>query len=131
MAAARGTCDRVEAHSLDANHTHYALSQDPSATWDAFPASGNHWGAWAKWYTAYPRPVLKGFVLHNLEHGGIVFSYRCASNTGATCKAAEAQMISLARSLGGRRFIVTPDPTQPALYGIRAWRWTYLASCLD
>lgn len=117
--------------SPNTNHTHIAVGLDASQDWEAFPTSGNHWGAWSKWSTVYDKPIKRGFLLHNLEHGGLVFSYKCNSaNDSAACKSARDQLIAIAQTIGPR-VLVTPDPTQSTMFGIRAWRWAYTADCLD
>jgi hypothetical protein len=119
-------------HAVNINHTHYKVGADTSADWEAFPASGNHWGAWAAWGKVYDKPVRHGFLLHNLEHGGLVFSYKCASPTDSTaCKSAHDQIVALAQKFGQSRIIVTPDPTQPTMFAVRGWRYAYTSDCLD
>jgi hypothetical protein len=127
-----GQCtDGAEWHSPNTGHTHIRVGTS-ARDWESFPASGNHWGAWAKWGQDYPRAIQRGFLLHNLEHGGIVLSYKCSSPTeSADCKAAHAQLVELQQSFGENRVVITPDPTQPARFGVRAWRWAYSADCLD
>lgn len=122
-----------EWRSANTDHTHYRVgSEGAAAGWDPFPASGNHWGAWAPWNSVYDAPVKTGFVLHNLEHGGLVFSYKCASATESpACTQARDQLVALAQSLGVPRLVVTPDPSQPTMFAVRAWRWAYTADCLD
>jgi hypothetical protein len=96
------------------------------------PASGNHWGAWAKWGAIYTRPVKRGFYLHNLEHGGLVLSYGCSAPTeSAECAEAADNLTALANTFGEYRVIVTPDPQQPELYGIRGWRVGYQSECFN
>ena len=122
---------RVEWRSQNTDHTHYRVGeQGARAGWDTFPASGNHWGSWAKWNTVYPKAIQTGFLLHDLEHGGVVLSYKCSSNASAECKAAEAALIRVANGIGSR-VIVTPDPSQPSMYAVRAWRTAYSSDCLD
>jgi hypothetical protein len=116
--------------SPNTNHTHFRVGTDTSADWESFPVSGNHWGAWAKWSSVFPKAIKRGFLLHNLEHGGLVFSYRCDDNKSADCKAAEGKLLAIAKGLGPR-VIVTPDPTQPEMFAIRGWRYGYSSSCLD
>jgi hypothetical protein len=117
--------------SPNTHHTHIPVGKDASADWEAVPASGNHWGAWAAWSTIYDAPVKRGFLLHNLEHGGIVFSYRCKSAAGADCEKAAQELLDLAQTFGQSRVIITPDPTQTTLFAIRSWRWAYESDCLD
>jgi hypothetical protein len=118
-------------HSANTNHTHILVGKNAS-DWEPFPASGNHWGAWAEWNRDYTKPIKRGFLIHNLEHGGIVLSYNCSSPTAsADCRAAHAALLQLKESFGETRVVVTPDPTQPTRYGIRAWRWAYTSDCVD
>jgi hypothetical protein len=116
--------------SPNTNHNHIRVGSDASSDWEAFPTSGNHWGAWAPWSRAYPKPMKRGFMLHNLEHGGVVFSYKCESDQGASCAAARDKLVALAQQIGPR-VIVTPDPTQPEMFAIRGWRSGYSSSCFD
>ena len=116
--------------SPNTNHTHFKVGTDTSADWESFPASGNHWGAWAKWSSVYPKAIKRGFMLHNLEHGGLVFSYKCADNKSAACKDAQDKLVAIAQGIGPR-VLVTPDPTQPEMFAIRGWRYGYSSSCLD
>lgn len=124
---------RSEWRSANTDHTHYRVGeQGAAAGWDPFPASGNHWGAWAKWNTVYEKPVKTGFALHNLEHGGLVLSYKCSSPTESReCEEAQNQLVAIAGRVDGPRVIVTPDPTQPEMFAIRGWRWAYSSACLD
>ncbi len=39
------------------------------------PVSGEHYPVWARW-RIYTEVVPRGFWVHNLEHGGVVFLYR-------------------------------------------------------
>jgi hypothetical protein len=118
--------------SPNTNHTHYRVGTDTSSDWEPFPTSGNHWGAWAMWNTVYDKPMKRGFMMHNLEHGGVVLSYKCSGpSQSAACASAKAQLVQVAQSIPGPRVIVTADPMQPEMFAIRAWRWGYSSSCLD
>jgi hypothetical protein len=112
--------------------THLSLGDTEHGEWDSLPASGNHWGTWAHWGKVYSAPVLRGYYLHNLEHGGALLSYGCASaEESDACAAAEASLIELANSFGERRVLVTPDPDQPEMFAVRSWRWAYSSDCLE
>lgn len=118
-------------HTPETGHNHLRVGTQVS-TWGDFPAAGNHWGAWAKWNTTYTKPVKRGWYLHNLEHGGVVLSYACSSPTeSAECAEAAANLEALKAASGETRVIITPDPDQPAMYGVRAWRFGMLADCYD
>lgn len=127
-----GTCKTYKSyHSPNTNHTHFAVGTDTSSDWEAFPASGNHWGAWSPWNKVYTAPVKRAFLLHNLEHGGVVLSYKCDSNATTECAAAEGKLKDMATGMGLQRYLITPDPTQPELFAVRAWRWLFTSSCLN
>jgi hypothetical protein len=130
--ATGATCRAWEAwHSPNPNHTHMAVGTDTSADWEPMPASGNHWGAWAPWNKVYDKPIKRAFLLHNLEHGGLVFSYKCENGTSAACKDLRDKTVALAQAFGHGRILVTADPTQPEKFAVRAWRWVYSSDCLD
>ncbi len=114
----------------EANHLY--LGDIENGEWESLPASGNHWGTWAHWGKIYPKPVHRGYYLHNLEHGGAVFSYGCGSaDESEACAAAEAALIELAETFGERRVIITPDPDQPQMFAVRTWRWAYSSECMQ
>jgi hypothetical protein len=127
-----GTCTRSNAfRTPETGHTHLRVNTTVS-TWGDFPAAGNHWGAWAPWDRTYARPVKRGFYLHNLEHGGLVLSYGCSSPTqSAACQEAADNLEAAKAELGEARVIVTPDPDQPTMYGVRGWRMAYQSDCFD
>jgi hypothetical protein len=117
--------------SPNTDHTHILVGHSAS-DWEKYPASGNHWGSWAKWGVDYPKPILRGFLLHNLEHGGLVLSYKCSSASASSeCSDAHDALVHLAQSLHVPRFVITPDPSQPQMYGVRAWRMAYTSDCWD
>lgn len=126
-------CNAWSVHrSVVSGAMHIPVGDEESGDWESLPASGNHWGAWAPWGVIYPRPVLRGFYLHNLEHGGAVLSYGCSSrDESAACARAEDDLVALANAFGQNRVIVTPDPDQPTLYAVRTWRWAYASDCFD
>lgn len=111
---------------------HLPVGNTESGEWEALPSSGNHWGAWPVWGQVYDAPVLRGFLLHGLEHGGAVLSYRCESpDESDECAEAAAQLTALANDFGQRRIFVTPDPSQPTMFALRTWRWAYASDCLN
>ncbi len=118
-------------HSANTDHTHYRVTSTPPG-WESFPASGNHWGSWAAWDTVYTKPVERPFMIHDMEHGGIVLSYNCSSpDESSDCKQAASDLEALYKEFGKVRVIVTPDPKQPTRYAARAWRWGFQSDCFD
>jgi len=103
------------------------------------PSSGPHYPVWAA-YGVHSAPVSRGHYVHNLEHGAIVFLYRCsaADDCGAVARTLESIAASLPpdRECGldpavRHRVVITPDPLIDVPIAAAAWGWTYTADCLD
>ena len=104
------------------------------------PSSGPHYPIWAA-FQAYTTPVPRGYYVHDLEHGAIVFLYNCGS---AGCPEVVSTFQAASDSLpddpvcdqtGGPgvrvRTVITPDPLIPTKVAAVAWGWIYLADCAD
>jgi hypothetical protein len=91
------------------------------------PHSGPHYPTWVSW-TEHPRPVPRGNWVHNLEHGGIVFSYRCD-------EPCEAELDVLRQVMTDRpdlRILLTPDPDLDApRFAAVSWTWVYETDAPD
>lgn len=108
-------------------------------TWSTNPpSSGRHEAFWARWGFA-TSVIPRNNWVHNLEHGGVVFLYRCAD---ATCAEAVAlrQVVPLlpndpscALSDGTQRprVLVTPDPLIARPVSAVAWGRLYEADCVE
>lgn len=100
------------------------------------PSSGNHYGRWAAFKT-YTQPVPRGYYVHSLEHGAVVFLYNCPD--GCADDVAVLQKIAdslpddpLCQDMGVRhRVVITPDPLLPTRFAVSAWGWTLTAPCPD
>ncbi len=103
------------------------------------PSAGNHYPFWAMW-RSHGTPLPRGNWIHNLEHGGVVFLYRCASR--AACPEIAAKLEALAASLPAdpicvapirNRILITPDPELPegVTVAASAWGYTLHARCVD
>ena len=106
------------------------------------PCGGDHYAQWITW-GAHSIAIPPGNWVHNLEHGGVAFLYRCASR--AACPDVAAKMEALAASLpidpvctadgeGVRtRVVVVPDPDLPVGVEVAAAAWgnTLVARCWD
>jgi hypothetical protein len=119
---------------------HVAIGTD--IVWDSNPpSSGPHYPIWAA-FQAYSAPVPRGYYVHDLEHGAIVFAYNCADGD-ADCAdvAAALQAVSdalpddplcAATGQGVRvRTVITPDPLLDVPVAAAAWGYTYKAECVD
>jgi hypothetical protein len=103
------------------------------------PSSGNHFGSWAHW-GAWP-DLARGYWVHNLEHGGVAFLYRCAT---APCTATRDALVSVMNSLPvdpacmptdaeptRARVVITNDALITTPIAASAWGAVYEASCVD
>jgi hypothetical protein len=103
------------------------------------PSSGPHYPIWAA-YQAYTSPVPRGYYVHNLEHGAVVFLYNCGDG-GCPDVVAALQAASdaipddpLCTSAGQGvrvRTVITPDPLIDVPVAAAAWGWVYRAQCAD
>jgi hypothetical protein len=100
------------------------------------PAGGDHYGEWAA-FQSYDFPLPRGFVMHDLEHGAIVFSYNCPGGCPDEVAAAQALIDAqvedplCAGSGALRRALLLPDPTLDIRWGASAWGFTLRAECFD
>jgi hypothetical protein len=122
---------------LPASHvaigTPVAYSSDP-------PSSGPHYPVWAA-YQTWDHPVDPRYLVHNLEHGSIVFLYRCGAPGGCPdivsgLEAVEKTMFDDPLCTGAGegvrvRALVVPYPTLDVPVAAVGWGWIYRAACVD
>ncbi len=101
------------------------------------PSGGNHWPIWAS-YTQYTTPIPREMYVHDLEHGAIVLTYKCATSCPDVVAAltmvfdSEVDPICLGMGSGPiARMVLTPDPLLPTPIAAAAWGATYTATCID
>ncbi len=126
-------------------------------SWDSNPpSSGEHYPIWAA-FQEYTTPVPRGYYVHDLEHGAIVFLHNCdllagdagagadadagsTADAGAACDAIVAGLRQAVASMPTDplcdpsirvRYVLTPDPLIVHPVAAAAWGWTYNADCLD
>jgi hypothetical protein len=62
------------------------------------PTSGPHYGVWAT-YKTYDAPLPWGYLVHGMEHGGIVLSYDCTN--------CDSEILAMQTYIDG----LAPDPS--------------------
>ena len=108
----------------DEGQTHIPSNQKGTYKGRYPPTSGEHWGeTWADW-EIYDEPLPPEVFVHNLEHGGIVLLYRCAT----PCPRLVDQLRDLYRTFpraknGKVKMVVAPDPKIKPVIAIMAWTW--------
>lgn len=97
---------------------------------------GDHYGEWAAFQT-YDFAIPRGFLMHSMEHGAVVFSYNCDDGCPDEVAAAQALIDAQAEDplCDGtgtlRRAILVPDPTLDVRWGAGAWSDNLRAECFD
>ncbi|MEP7053373.1 MAG: DUF3105 domain-containing protein [Pseudomonadota bacterium] len=97
------------------------------------PVYGDHYPVWAA-YKSYAFPVPLGFLVHDLEHGAVVYLYNCADGCADEVAAAQAMIDALPvdpRCVDPvkHQVILTPDPTLPTRWAAVAWGHSLTAGC--
>lgn len=118
---------------------HVAPSSGPIAWLTNPPSSGPHYPTWARFGANGNIP--RGNWVHNLEHGGVAFLYRCDVDGGG-CDAPRDALISAAATIpndpacdpnaGPRlRVVITDDALIETPVAGAAWGWVYAADCVE
>ena len=100
------------------------------------PAGGDHYPVWAA-FQSYGFAVPRGFWVHDLEHGAVVYAYNCPD--GCSDEVATVQGLIDALPTDStcdgegvpRRVVLTPDPLLDVRWGVSAWGHTLRAKCVD
>jgi hypothetical protein len=134
-----GMCDVVTLAPDLLRAVHIPVGTD--AIYDSNPpSSGSHYDIWAA-YKEYASAVDRRYYVHDLEHGAIVFVYKCDDNASPACAAIVEgfrQVVAQitpdpACAAGGVavRTVITPDPLLDVPVAAAAWGHVYRASCVD
>jgi hypothetical protein len=131
---AGGACNVEPTTVTGLDQTHVATCSEVSYP-DNPPAGGNHYSQWAA-FQSYSFPVPRGFWVHDLEHGAVVYSYNCPD--GCAEEVAKVQALidalpadPLCSADTERRVVLTPDPLLDVRWGVSAWGFSLRADCVD
>jgi hypothetical protein len=123
-------CKVVEATSIEVESAQHVPTCTPVSYETNPPSGGNHWAVWAafkKYDTAVPREMY----VHDLEHGAIVFAFRCKEACPDVVAALSGVIDEVSDGCDPPRVILTPDPDLPTPIAAAAWGATYTATCID
>lgn len=130
----QGECGVVESRFSGGSRAHVEECSDVDYEMSP-PALGEHYPRWAAFGT-YDFPLSPGFLVHNLEHGAVVFFYDCPD--GCADEVAEVQAFidalpvdPLCAADVRRRVILVPRPGLGARWAASAWGFTLTGSCFD
>jgi hypothetical protein len=103
------------------------------------PTSGTHYPAWGHWDRTYAEALPRGYWVHNLEHGAVVFLWSCPDGCADDVARLTAMMAALPTDEACteppiyHRALVTEDPLMPpgVRFAASAWDVAMTANCLD
>jgi hypothetical protein len=132
-----GACNVEPKTVTGLSHEHVSVCSEVDYP-DNPPAGGNHYPVWAA-FQSYSFPVPRGFWVHDLEHGAVVYSYNCSdSPDGCPDEVQQVQALidalptdSACPASAPRRVVLTPDPLLDVRWGVSAWGVTLRATCVD
>lgn len=132
--APKGECRAVERHYSGETAMHRAECSDILYA-SSPPVFGDHYPAWAA-YGSYDYPVPLGYLVHDLEHGGVVFFYDCPGGCPDEVAAAEDAILALPddpRCSPAVRvqIVLAPAPGLGARWAASAWGYSLTAECFD
>jgi hypothetical protein len=100
------------------------------------PSSGPHYTTWAN-YQEYADPVDDRYLVHSLEHGAVLFLYKCED---AGCPEIVDALRAVRDAIPSDplcdpsirvRIIIAPRPANDVTIAAAAWGQTYRADCVD
>jgi hypothetical protein len=103
--------------------SHIETDSDPGQYNSDPPTSGPH----------YPQPLNAGFydtnnykypagyLVHNLEHGYVVFWYNCGKLSEGACTDLKAKIKTVMDDLGGTKLVAYPWPSLDATFAMTSW----------
>lgn len=109
--AAAGDTDLLgDAVPLDPDRSHIADNSDPGAYTTNPPTSGHHYAVWldAGFYDTNKYQYPQAHLVHNLEHGYIIFWYNCKILNDSQCADLKAQIKAVMTSVQNFKVIAYP-----------------------
>jgi hypothetical protein len=95
------------------------------------PASGSHYPVWAR-YEEFTAVLPRGYWVHNLEHGAIVFAYRPDAPPAVVSALRGVYRALTPDAVCGHSLaLMTPDPELPRPIAVLAADWALTADGVD
>lgn len=102
------------------------------------PSSGPHYPIWAN-FQEFTIPVADGYLVHSMEHGGVLLLYKCDPDAGS-CADIVAGMRAVRDAYPTDflcdpsirvRIVIAPRPDNDVPVAAAAWGHIYRADCMD
>ena len=102
---------------------HIPMDSDPGEYNSDPPTSGPHYGeeARAGFYDSNNYQFPAGYLVHNLEHGYVIFWYNCDLLDETGCADLKEQIKTTMDDLGGTKLIAYPWPSLDAPLVMTSW----------
>lgn len=93
--------------------------------------SGDHYGEWTR-AGVYETPLDDGNLIHSLEHGYVIISYRCSGQSSeasqsakldSQCEDTKNQLVSIYEKKGKRKLIIVPGSQMSTKITLYAWNY--------
>jgi hypothetical protein len=103
--------------------SHITTDSDPGTYNSDPPTSGLHYPeeANAQFYESNDYKFPAGYLVHNLEHGYVIFWYNCGVLDEAGCASLKEQIKATMKDLGGRKLIAYPWPSLKVPLVLTSW----------
>ncbi|MBI3738477.1 MAG: DUF3105 domain-containing protein [Chloroflexi bacterium] len=103
--------------------THITTDSDPGQYNSDPPTSGPHYPeeAGAGFYDTNNYEYPAGYLVHNLEHGYVIFWYNCDKLSDSACNDLKAQIKTVMDDLGGTKLIAYPWPSLDVPFAMTSW----------
>jgi hypothetical protein len=136
---AGSSCNAVERSYPIASATHVEVCSSVDYGTNP-PSSGHHYPLFPQ-YGVYDNAIPRGFWVHSLEHGGVVFTYSCKDCAmevdAATSLIASIGPAPICCSAAGcastvsNQIVMTPDAGIPTRWAASSWGFTLTADCFE
>jgi|SRR5581483_6560138 len=112
-----------EAVPVMAGATHIAMDSDPGQYNSDPPTSGPHYAQEAEsgFYDTNIYTYPAGYLVHNLEHGYVIFWYNCDLLDETGCSNLKEQIKATMDDLGGTKLIAYPWPSLDVPLVMTSW----------
>ncbi len=112
-----------EAVSIMISSPHIPLDTDPGQYNSNPPTSGLHYANElnARFYETNEYTFPAAYLVHNLEHGYVIFWYNCDLISESACTDLKTQIKSVMDELGGTKLIAYPWPSIDVPVVITSW----------
>ena len=103
--------------------THVPVDSDPGSYNSDPPTSGPHYSEEAKvgFYDTNIYTYPAGYLVHNLEHGYIIFWYNCDKLSESACTDLKTQIKAVMNDLGEARMIAYPWASLDVPIAMTSW----------